>query len=351
MSDKRSSHPRKTRKVNNFTARQHSKLTNFSTKMKSQLSSIYSTKIAHQEVYIKGEEPKSYSFQRKFYGLYLLFIFYSLLLIIDINIPGIRLINLLMLDNPFAFSNAIIGLFIVLSFLFSIDKVRIFIFEENTVIKQILIYSGIIVGLYLLFLYITSTGLNFMTYLLTLSMIWLVLLSSRFYIYSRKFSTKIESRFIKKYSVSRYFFAIIIPFIILAVLVIISLFYRSFLVFLSLDFFAAFDPSSAVVVYNFEMRRIMPLIYLSLVMTLVFIIFEFISTRRRAETRRAGTFDNFTFSLIVLFIFFFQIMQISIYLLLQPETVTAFKSTIGATGSAAMYIFILEFGISMYFLY
>ncbi|MBY8986262.1 MAG: hypothetical protein KGD65_14395 [Candidatus Lokiarchaeota archaeon] len=343
-------HPRKTRKVNNFTAKQHTKLTNFSTKMKNQLSNIYSTKIAHQEVYLKGQAPTSYSFQRKFYGLYLLFIFYSLLLIIEINIPGSKWINLLMLDNPFAFSNAIIGFFIVLSFLFSIDKVRIFIFEENTVIKQILIYSGIIVGLYLLFRYI-STDLNFMTYLLALSMIWLVLLSSKFYMYSRKFSTKIEARFIKKYSVPRYFLAVIIPFFILAVLVIISLFYRSFLVFLSLDFFAAFDPSSAVVVYNFEMRRIMPLIYLSLVMTLVFIIFEFISTRRRAETRRAGTFDNFTFSLIVLFIFFFQIMQISIYLLLQPETVTAFKSTIGATGSAATYIFILEFGISMYFLY
>lgn len=330
----------------------HTKLTSFSTKIKNQLSNIYSTKIAHQEVYLQGEAPKSYSRQKKFYGLYLLFIFYSLLLIIEINIPGSNWIKYLMLGNPFAFSNSIIAFFIVLSFLFSIDKVRIFIFEKNTVIKQILIYTGIIVGLYLLFLYLSrSTDLNFMTYLLTLSMIWLILLSSRFYTYSRKFATRIESRFTKRYSVGKYFFAILIPFLILGVLVVISLFYRSFLVFLSLDFFAAFDPSSAVVVYNFEMRRIMPLIYLSLVMTLVFIIFEFISTRRRAETRRAGTFDNFTFSLIVLFIFFFQIMQISIYLLLQPDTVSAFKATIGATGSAATYIFILEFGISMYFLY
>ena len=326
------------------------KITRFSTKLKNQLSNVYSTKIAHQEVYLQGKEPKSYSFKRRFYGLYIIFIIYSLLLIIEINIPGSTWIKFLMLGNPFAFSNSIIAFFIVLSFLFSIDKVRIFIFEENTVIKQLLIYGGLIAGLYFLFLFV-STDLNFMTYLLVLSMIWLILLSSRFYIYSRKFSTKIEARFIKRYSVARYFLAIIIPFLILVVLVIISLFYRSFLVWLSLDFFAAFDPSSAVVVYNTEMRRIMPLIYLSLVMTLVFIIFEFISTRRRAETRRAGTFDNFTFSLIVLFIFFFQIMQISIYLLLQPETVAAFKSTIGAMGSAATYIFILEFGISMYFLY
>jgi hypothetical protein len=338
------------RKVKNFTARQQIKLSRISTTTKDHISKFYSTKIAHQEVYVDGKIPKSYSFKKRFFGLYFIFIIYSLLLITKINIPESNWINLLMLDNPFVFSNTLVAFFIVLSFLFSIDKLRVFIFEEKTVIKQVVFYFGLFAGLYLLFWYI-STDLNYMTYLLTLSMIWLVLLSSRFYIYSRKFSTKIEARFIKRYSIPRYFFAFIIPFFILGVLVVISLFYRSALVFLSLDFFAAFDPSSAVAVYNTEMRRIMPLIYISLVMTLVFIIFEFVSTRRRAETRRAGTFDNFTFSLIVLFIFFFQIMQISIYLLLQPETVTAFKSTIGATGSAATYIFILEFVLSMYFLY
>ncbi|MHA2036754.1 MAG: hypothetical protein ACW98X_09995 [Promethearchaeota archaeon] len=337
-------------RVKGFSSKQRHRFARFSSKTREQLSDFYSTKISHQEVYIKGQEPKSYSFKRRFYGLYLIFIFYSLLLITEINIPGSSWIRILMLDNPFVFSNTLVAFFIVLSFLFSIDKLRIYIFEKKTVIKQLVFYIGLFAGLYFLFLYI-STDLNYMTYLLTLSMIWLVLLSSKFYIYARKFSTKIEARFIKKYSIPRYFLAIIIPFFILAVLVIISLFYRSFLVFLSLDFFAAFDPSSAVAVYKTEMRLIMPLIYLSLVMTLVFIIFEFVSTRRRAETRRAGTFDNFTFSLIVLFIFFFQIMQLSIYFLLQPETVTAFKATIGATGSAATYIFILEFAISMYFLY
>ncbi|MFW9823835.1 MAG: hypothetical protein ACFFE4_12905 [Candidatus Thorarchaeota archaeon] len=338
------------RKVKHFTSMQQNKITQFTTKTKNKLSDFYSNRIAHQEVYIKGQEPKFYSFKRRFYGLYLIFILYSLLLIIEINIPGNAWINILMLGNPFVFSNSIVAFFIVLSFILSIDKIRIFIFEEKTTLKQLIIFISIFAVLFVLFSYI-STSINFMTYLLALSMIWLFLLSSRFYIYSRKFSTKIESRFIKKYSIPRYFVAIIIPFFILGILVVISLFYRSLLVFLSLDFFAAFDPISAVAVYNTEMRRIMPLIYLSLVMTLVFIIFEFVSTRRRAETKRAGTFDNFTFSLIVLFIFFFQILQISIYLLLQPETVTAFKATIGATGSAATFIFILEFTISMYFLY
>ncbi|MFX0080975.1 MAG: hypothetical protein ACFE94_04405 [Candidatus Hodarchaeota archaeon] len=326
------------------------KVKGFTSKTKNTLSAFYHDKIVHQEVYVDGQEPKSYSFQRRFYGLYGIFAIYSLLLITAINIPESTWINLLMLGNPFVFSNTIVALFLVLSFLFSVDKIRIFIFEEKTVIKQLILYCVLFAVLYLLLLYI-STDFNFMTYLLTLAMIWLVLLSSRFYIYSRKFSTKIEARFIKKYSIPRYFFAIIIPFFILGILVIISLFYRSFLVWLSLEFFGDVDPTSAVKVYNLEMRVIMPLIYFSLVMTLVFIIFEFVLTRRRAETKRAGTFDNFTFSLIVLFIFFFQILQISIYMLLQDDTVTAFKATIGATGSPASYIYIFEFIISMYFLF
>jgi hypothetical protein len=169
--------------------------------------------------------------------------------------------------------------------------------------------------------------------------------------YSRKFSTKIEARFIKKYSIPRYGLAIITPFFILAILVIISLFYRSLLVVLSLDLLASFDPSGAVDVYTLEMRVVMPLIYFSLIMTLVFIIFEFVFTRRRAETKRAGTFDNFTFALIVLFIFFFQILQITMFLFLRPETISALKSTIGTTSSAVSYFFIVEYVISMYFLF
>ncbi|MFX1325816.1 MAG: hypothetical protein ACFE8N_12760, partial [Promethearchaeota archaeon] len=337
------------RKIRDYVSKQNVKFSRTSSKVKSQLSSFYSEKIIHQEVYLDGQEPESYSFKKKFYALYGIFIVYSLILIAAINIPG-TWVNFLTFGDPFTFSITIIAFFLVLSFLFSIDKLRIFIFEKKTALKQLILYCGLIAGLYILFLYI-STGFNFTTYLLALGMIWLILLSIRFYIYSRKFSTKIESRFIKKYSIPRYLVAIIIPFFILGILITISLFYRSLLVFLSLDVFGNIDPRSAVDVYNLEMRIIMPLIYFSLVLTLVFIIFEFVFTRRRAETKRAGTFDNFTFSLIVLFIFFFQVLQISIYMLLRPETVTALKATIGAAGSPTSFIFIFEFIISMYFLF
>jgi hypothetical protein len=333
-------------KVKDYFSRQRVKVST----LKSKVKTDFYDKIIHQEVYIDGKEPKSYSFEKKFWGLYGIFVFYSLLLIIAINDPASRWIQFLMFGNPFIFSNTIVAFLLVLSFLFSIDKIRIFIFEEKSAIKQLILYCILIALLYMLFLYI-GTSLNFLTYLLTLAMIWLVLLSSRFYIYSRKFATKIEARFIKKYSIPRRFFAIIIPFFILGVLVVISLFYRSLLVWLSLDIFGNVDPSNAVQVFNLQMRQIMPLIYFSLVMTLMFIIFEYVFSRSRAETKRAGTFDNFTFSLIVFFIFFFQILQISIYMMLQDPTIDAFKSTIGVTGSAVSYIFIFEFIISMYFLY
>jgi hypothetical protein len=332
-------------RMKNFFSRQRVRINNFKTRLKTR----FYDKIVHQEVYVDGKVPKSYV-GKKFLGIYLFFGLYSLFLIIAINFPESNWIKVLMFGNIFAFSNTIIALFLILSVLFSIDRLRVFIFENRTVIKQIILYVGLTIPLYLLFLYV-STNINFMTYLLALAMIWLVLLSSRFYVYSRKFATKIEARFIKKYSIFRRFLAIIIPFFILGVLVIISLFYRSLLVWLSLDLFSIFDPSSAVGVYNLEMRVVMPLIYFSLVMTLIFIIFEYVFTRRKAETKRAGTFDNFTFSLIVFFIFFFQILQISIFMLLQPETVTALKASIGATGSAVSYVFIFEFIISMYFLY
>ncbi len=333
-------------KVKDYISKQRVKISTLKAKAKTN----FYDKIIHQEVYVDGKEPKSYSYKKKFWGLYGIFIFYSLILIIAINVPGSTWIQYLMLGNPFAFSNTIVAFLLVLSFLFSIDKIRIFIFEDKSAIKQLVLYCVLIALLYLLFLYI-GTSLNFLTYLLTLAMIWLILLSSRFYIYSRKFATKIEARFIKKYSIPRRLFAMIIPFFILGVLVVISLFYRSFLVWLSLDIFGPVDPGNAVLVFNIQMRQVMPLIYFSLVMTLIFVIFEYVFSRSRAETKRAGTFDNFTFSLIVFFIFFFQILQISIYMFLQDPTIDAFQSTIGATGSAVSYVFIFEFIISMYFLY
>jgi len=308
-------------------------------------------KVFIQELYVGGEDPpKSYFGEKKFFGLYAIFLIYSLFLLIGINYPGIYL-NILTLGNPFVFGNALVAFFLVLSIVYSNDKIREFIFEKHSAIKQIILYVGIISSFFILFLYIYNINTNLISYLLGLSTLWLVLLSIRFYMYSRKFATKLEAKFIAKYSAFRRFLAFIAPYFILGVLVVIALFYRSLLVYISLDFFGPFAPSEAVGVYELEMRLIMPLIYFSLILTLLFIIFEFVFTRRRAETKRAGLFDNYTFSLIVLFIFFFQVFQLSLFLILNPATITALKATVGANSSTIWFIFIIEFAVSMYFMY
>ncbi len=311
-----------------------------------------SDKILYQEITTDSQEPpKFYSYGRKFIGLYVFFLFYSFIILFAINYPRHPFVLFLTMQNPFAFGNAIIGLYLSLSILYSIDQVRNFMFEKNTVIKQIALYGALISGYFFLFSYITFSGANIMSYLLGLSTVWLILLGTRFYMYSRKFATKIEARFITKFTVTRSAVAFTTPYFILAVLVILALFYRSLLVFLSLDFFAIAAPIEAVTVYLLEMRLVMPLIYFSLILTLLFILFEFIFTRRKAETKRAGLYDNFTFSLIVLFIFFFQLLQVSIYLIMREETISAIKTTVGATSATVTYIFIFEFIISMFFLY
>ncbi|TFG28874.1 MAG: hypothetical protein EU532_04370 [Promethearchaeota archaeon] len=326
----------------------------FSVKIKNKIQSLYNgliKKVFYREIYVKGQEPpKSFAFEKKFFGLYILFIFYSFVLILGINDPNNIVFVIFMFGNPFVFANAIFLFFFTLSLILNYDKLRLFIFENHSQIKQPIIFGVIIAFYYLVFLTI-SASFNYVNFYLILSMIWLVLLSSRYYTLSRKTSTKIEDRFISKYSYSRYMFALITPFIIMTILIIISLIYRSLLVFVALDFFGPEDPQNAVKVYGFAMRVVMPLIYFSLVITLVFIVIEFFATRRKAETRKAGCYDNFTFSLIILFIFFFQILQVSIFLLLRPETIAGFKTTVGATGTALTYLYLIQFAISMIFLY
>jgi len=79
-------------------------------------------KVFIQELYIEGEEPpKSYFGERKFFGLYAIFLIYSFLVLIGINFPGTYL-NILTFGNPFVFGNALVAFYLTLSILFSIDK-------------------------------------------------------------------------------------------------------------------------------------------------------------------------------------------------------------------------------------
>jgi len=312
-------------------------------------------KIFIHELVVNGKEaPKSYAYEKKFYAIYFIFLISSFILIFAINFPQIYFSNDLIKNLFFIIGNSIVTLFLVLSLVYSNAKFREFIFERKSIIKQAILYIGLFSVLFILFLYIFLAQFNLSSYLLALSTIWLILLSTRFYMYSRKYATKIETRLIKKYSFLRRVGAFITPYFILTILIIVALVYRALLVFISLDFFAQFAQAEAIDVYIIEMRLVMPLIYFSLILTLLFIIFEFVFTRRKAETRRAGLFDNYTFSLIVFFIFFFQIFQLTMFLMLNNATVTALKASFGATGSGALYswiIVLVEFAFSMFFLY
>jgi hypothetical protein len=171
-------------------------------RMKSGLGKV-KNRILYQEVWVKGKEPpKFYSFEKKFRGLYAIFLFYSFVLIWGLSIPqnesSIIILNMLTFGNPFTFGVTILLFFVSLSFLLSIDKLRVFLFEGKHILKQALFYIGLIAGIYIFLLFFVGTNINFTTILLLLSMVWLFLLSSRFYMNARKFSTKIESNFIKK---------------------------------------------------------------------------------------------------------------------------------------------------------
>ena len=156
-------------------------------------------KIIFKEIYLEGKEPpKSFAFKKKFLGIYFLFLFYSFVLLIGINFPNNIFIYVITFGNPFVFGNAIIALFLCLSILYSNDKLRIFIFQDHSVIKQAILYIGLIALFYFIFLILSNA--NLMSYLLGLATFWLILLSVRFFMYSRKFATKIEARVIEKYS-------------------------------------------------------------------------------------------------------------------------------------------------------
>ncbi len=327
------------------------KLSMFKDKLQEYLIN-FKDKYIVREIYIKGGEgpPKSFAFENKFIILYALFTIYSLLLTWGVNNPGNIIIYFVTFGNPFVLGASIVAFFLTLSIIINNNKTRYFLFGEYSIPKQIGLYIGIIIGYYFLFLF-TYPFINYTTLFLALSLIWMILLSSRYYIYSRKFATKVEARIIRKYSMQRYLGALIAPLVILVILVILSILYRSLIVWLTLDFFSDFNPNNLLAIYNTEMDIVMPFIYFSLVMTFVFVILEYFSTRRKAETKRVGTFDNFTFAVIIMFIFFFQIFQMTIFLILKPETMEVIRAWIGTGGSAISFIFILEFIISTIILY
>ncbi|MFX1266653.1 MAG: hypothetical protein ACFFAK_01675, partial [Promethearchaeota archaeon] len=118
------------------------------------------------------QPPKSYAFNKKFIGIYALFFSISLILLIAMNISDITFS--LLFEQLFIVGNVIVALFIFLSLFFSSDKLRNFIFEKHSGIKQLIIYLGAGIGFYFLFRTLFLFKVNLMTYLFFLSTVWLI---------------------------------------------------------------------------------------------------------------------------------------------------------------------------------
>lgn len=328
----------------------------FGRKVKIKLHQVKESLLGRRD---KGYTETSYVGKR-FLGIIGLFLFYSLIFISFIRSGDNVVFNALVLFHPYVFGVALVETFLSLSIVLSADKIRDFVFKsgkkfyQKSALKQLLVFGGIFAGFFLLTDHLIASGFNFVPVLVILGTLWLVFQSINFYYVSRKFGTKVEKGFVKKYSKIRLFWAVIIPWIIIGILVFVSWIYRFTLVRITLDLLAYANPTGAAGLYGLITNTIMPAIYFTLVLVSVFIVAEFVLTRKRSETKSAGIYDNLTFSLIVLFLFAYLMFQMTLYMSLNPQTVNLFRDMAGSGGSGANFsttLLFVEFAFSMFFLY
>ncbi len=257
--------------------------------------------------------------------------------------------------NPsYIFGIALTFFFIACALLYSIDAVRKIVFKRWYV--QILFYIGVFAACYFLASSIFFAGIQMVPFLLILSTLWLLLQSMMYYTSSRGFSTRVETRLVERYSKIRLAFAVFVPLFFVGVILFISWSYRFLWVTLALDITAPYQPTESVEFYSLLMTRVAPAIYLIVILITLFLALEFILSMKRAETRSAGVWDNFTFALMSFFLFIWMIFMVTLFLLLSPETRGILANFFGGggaetgstTGFAAL---IAEFAVSMIFLY
>lgn len=323
-------------------------------------SSLSTTKELFMGKSKKQKKGTKIFFGKKFIGIIAIFLFYSLILMTQLKGTGSSshffnvFVNIVTLGNPFIMGVSLVFSFITLMFLFSNTKFKEFIFSNNKgLLKRIILYISVIVIHFYFWNWQLNSGLNIMPFLLILAMFWLIFQGLRLFFGARTYSTKVESRLLSRYSVLRYILTIIAPFFILGFLTVVVWSYRYGLVVLTLDLIPSWRPeamTASIEIYSIIIHLILPFLYISLLTLFVFMSLEFILTRRRATNVRAGTFDNFTFGLIIFFMFFYLLFQISLYLFLNERTTSALRSISGAaTGTS--YLFWVEFAVSMLFLF
>ncbi|MHA1728991.1 MAG: hypothetical protein ACTSWY_09690 [Promethearchaeota archaeon] len=294
------------------------------------------------------KESTKIFFGKKFGFILSLFLIYNLILINTMYIPEV-VVNFITFGNPYTMGVALVFSFIIFALLFCNTRLKEFLFGKKTWLKQLLIIPLIIIGNFYLWRYLISIGLNFLPILLIIGIFWLVYQGLRLFIGARSFSTKVESKMLKKYSTIRYFFVLFVPIVILVGLTVLTWTYRYYLIILTLDLFGMLNAEGSIGVYRLEMNIILPFLYISLIIIFILLFSEFILTRKKAN-RRSGSFDNFAFALIVFFMYIYLLWNISLYLFLNESTVDAVSSIAGGATSTG-FLFLAEFAISMLFLY
>ncbi|OLS15434.1 MAG: hypothetical protein RBG13Loki_0925 [Promethearchaeota archaeon CR_4] len=307
---------------------------------------------------------------KKLVGIYIVFLMYNLLYIIMANdsdalepiqkVGAILTLDFL-INSPipasgsgsYVFGNSLTFFFITCGILLSIDKVRNKVFSRWY--GQVFFYLGVFTGVYLLASIVHTNGIYMIPFLLILSTLWLIFQSMWYYTSSRGFSTKIETRLVERYSKFRTFLAFLVPMIIVGIILFMSWSYRFGWVTLALDITSTINPSQSVEFYRLLMNRVIPALYIIVILITLFLVLVFILSMKRAETRSTGIWDNFTFALMSFFLFIWMIFMVTVYLLLAPQSQGLWKSLFlsgeGETGNTGFAILLVEFAVSMVFLY
>jgi hypothetical protein len=291
---------------------------------------------------------------KKMLGIFIVFVFYAFVLFSTMTTTEDSgwygtLINYLCLGNPYFIGIALTFTFFELSILFSNEVILEWTFRGKPVIKQGFMMVSLILLNFLLARFIDSKNLELYSLLLIMASIWLLWQSVRLYSGSRDFATRLETKWISRYSGFRYFLALVMPFVILGFLTFIAWGFRYYAVLLTLDFLGTSTPDIAFNVYELEMNIVMPMIYIGLILIFIFMIIQTILTRNMGDTKRSGAFDNLSFALVTFMMFFYALYNIALFLFLDPDTTTAIGIALGNTEQSS-YLFVFEFAFSIFFL-
>ncbi len=293
---------------------------------------------------------------KKMVSFLFLFIFFSLFIFLHMNLSfdgssfTDRFMNWIVLNDPYNFGFGLTITFVMLGIIFTNEKALQWFFKDKYLLKHVGSFVALTVGNFFLGKVIEQQGYDKYTFLLGLATIWMVLQSVRLYSGSRKFATKLESKWTQRYSLFRYILAAIAPYVILGILVTIMWIFRYYIVLFTLDVLGPSVPDASFDIYTLEMSFVMPIGYISLIAIFVFIIINGFLTRKYSDTKKASAFDNLTYALISFVMFLFVIYNILLYLFLNETMINGISDALGSTGNSRT-MFIVEFGMTIIFFF